>query len=299
MTGYEARHTQIGMALIGLAATCWSTGGLFIRIISADVMTMLFWRGIFSGTAVMLLFFALERHRAFSILGHLRWPALIVMLGSTGSMICGTAAIRYTTVADALTIYATLPFVTAGLAWLIIGERPSLRTMVASGMALCGVLVMLGGSRFDSGMIGKLLACGMTLGMAVMTVVIRMHRDIPMIPAVACSAWMCSLFTVSFAAPLTISSHDFLLCIAFGIFQNATGLAFYAIGSRRVPAAEATLLAALEVPLTPLWVWLVLDETPPVTTLAGGAIVLTALFGHIALEVRSSRIRPAAMTAPR
>jgi drug/metabolite transporter (DMT)-like permease len=46
------------------------------------------------------------------------------------------------------------------------------------------------------------------------------------------------------------------------------------------------LIAALEVPLTPLWVWLVFGETPALATLAGGSIVLTAMFVHIYLETR-------------
>ena len=53
-----------------------------------------------------------------------------------------------------------------------------------------------------------------------------------------------------------------------------------------MPAAEATLIAALEVPLTPLWVWLVMSETPTGPTLLGGIVVMAALFGHIYNELR-------------
>ena len=74
----------------------------------------------------------------------------------------------------------------------------------------------------------------------------------------------------------------------FGIIQNAAGLSLYAFSSRRIPAAEATLIAALEVPLTPLWVWLLLSEAPPFRTLLGGAVVLAALFGHILLQFRAN-----------
>ena len=83
--------------------------------------------------------------------------------------------------------------------------------------------------------------------------------------------------------------------MAFGIVQNATGLALYTFGSKRVPAAEATLLAALEVPFTPFWVFLFMGETPSPQTLIGGAIVLAALFLHILLEFRR---KPAAEPEP-
>ena len=116
-----------------------------------------------------------------------------------------------------------------------------------------------------------------------------------MLPAMALSAWICSFACFWFAAPLSISSQDLMLCIAFGILQNATGLALYTFGSRRVPAAEATLLAALEVPFTPLWVFLFLGEAPSLQTLLGGAIVLIALFMHILSEFRR---RPAIAAEP-
>ena len=76
---------------------------------------------------------------------------------------------------------------------------------------------------------------------------------------------------------------------------NASGLALYTFGSKRIPAAEATLLAALEVPFTPFWVFVFLGETPSPQTLLGGAIVLAALFLHIISEFRR---RPAAMAMP-
>jgi len=294
MTSAEAHHNRAGLIMVALAALCWSTGGLFVRTIETDLATMLFWRGLFSGAAVMAFFFYLEGRNGWGVLRRLRWPALAVALASAMSMICGIGALQYTSVADALVIYATVPFVTAALAWATIGERPALHTMIASLAALAGVAVMLGGSFGDAvsgaalrdGLFGKFLALFMALGMATMTIIMRKHQNVPMLPAVGLSAWICATVCLPFAAPMAVSMQDFWLCVAFGIFQNASGLALYAIGSRRIPAAEATLIAALEVPFTPLWVWLVLGETPAAATLAGGMIVLTAMFVHIYLETR-------------
>ena len=86
--------------------------------------------------------------------------------------------------------------------------------------------------------------------------------------------------------PLGISPLDLGLCAVFGVVQNAAGLALYTLGSRRVPAAEATLIASLEVPLTPFWVWLAFGEVVSLSTLTGGAIVLSALVGHILIANR-------------
>ena len=296
MTSAEQhRQHRIGLLLAAGAALCWSTSGLFVRGITADLMTMLFWRGLFSGTAVFALFFALERGRSLAVLRKLGWPTFGVAVLSAMSMISGIGSLRFTSVADAMVIYATVPFVTAALAYVAIGERPSRSTLIGSTVALIGVGVMLWGAKRGGSLFGQFLAVLMTLGMAGFSTIMRKHRDVPMLPAMALSAWICAFICFWFAAPLSVSTHDFLLCAAFGIFQNASGLALYTFASKRIPAAEATLLAALEVPFTPLWVFVFLGETPSVQTLVGGGIVLAALFLHIISEFRR---RPAAMAMP-
>jgi drug/metabolite transporter (DMT)-like permease len=154
---------------------------------------------------------------------------------------------------------------------------------------------MLWGAEMGGSLFGQFLAVLMTLSMAGFTIIMRQHRDVPMLPAMAFSAWICAFACFWFAEPLSISQQDLLLCIAFGIVQNAAGLALYTFGSKRVPAAEATLLAALEVPFTPLWVFMFLGEMPSVQTLIGGGIVLAALSMHILSEFRR---RPFAAAEP-
>jgi len=280
------RYHRWGIISVALAAVFWSTSGFFVRLISVDLMTLLFWRGIFSGTALFVLFFMLKEYRGASVLRGLTWSTVGVMLAAALGMICGISALRFTTVAEAMVIYATIPFMTAAVAWLVIRERPSWNTILASFVALCGVGVMLIDAQWGNSMIGRVLAFGSTLSMAIMTTIMRRSWDIPMLPAVAGSAWLCSAFCLPFAMPMGISPLDLSLCAAFGVVQNAAGLALYTLGSRRVPAAEATLIASLEVPLTPFWVWLAFGEVVSPSTLIGGVVVLSALVGHILMANR-------------
>ena len=292
MTELEQKHHRMGLILVACAALSWSSAGFFTRLIPNDLMTMLFWRGLFSGAAVLLFFFLSEGRSALGILAGLRWPALAVACLSSLGMITGIGALRYTSVADAMVIYATVPFVTAGLAYLFIGERPSRSTLVASAVALAGVAIMLAGSPWGGSMFGKFLAVLMSLSMASFTVIMRRHREVAMRPAMGASAWITSFVCFWFATSLQVSPYELGLIALFGVVQNAAGLIFYAYGSRRVPAAEATLVAALEVPLTPFWVLVFMNEVPGVPTLIGGAVVLMALFSHILGEFRKTDAQP-------
>ncbi len=67
MTPDDQRQYRLGVAYGAISALAWSSSGLFIRHIGADLMTMLFWRGIFSGTCVFLVFVCFERARVFGI----------------------------------------------------------------------------------------------------------------------------------------------------------------------------------------------------------------------------------------
>jgi drug/metabolite transporter (DMT)-like permease len=292
MTLHEQKQHRLGLILVAFAALAWSSSGIFIRLIPNDLMTILFWRGLFSGSAVMLFFFASEGRKALSILDGLRWPALAVACFSALGMITGIGAIRYTSVADAMVIYATVPFITAGLAYLVVGEKPSRSTLAASAVALAGVTIMLAGSPWGGSMFGKFLAVIMSLSMACFTVIMRRHREVAMLPAMGASAYLCSFVCFWFASTLAVSTYELGLIALFGVLQNALGLVLYVYGSRRVPAAEATLIAALEVPLTPFWVLVFINEVPSVPTLIGGTVVMVALFSHILSEFRKTSPHP-------
>src|SRR5437868_6471788 len=127
-----------------------------------------------------------------------------------------------------------------------------------------------------------------------MSVVAPCHREIALSPALGSSAWMAALVSFWFCSPFDVSSFDLAMLALFGVTQSALGLVLFSLGSRMIPAAEATLLTALDVPLAPLWVWLVFNEVPSVYTLAGGIIVLAAVAGHIWFEMRKPQPLPAA-----
>lgn len=291
MTLEEQRQYRLGLAYVAISALAWSSSGVFMRLISADLTTILFCRGMFSGTCIFVFFFYVERQRAWAILRQIGWPTIGAAVFSSASMISGLGAMYYTSVADAMVIYATVPFVTAGVAYVLIGEKPSRSTLIASGVAFAGVLVMLAGAEGGQGtLLGKGLAVVMTITVALMATIMRQHRGVPMLPAMGLSAWLTSFITIWFASPFGVSGTDIGLIICFAVVQNALGLILYTYGAPRIPAADASLLTALEVPLTPLWVWIFMSEVPSRATLIGGPIVLAALFGHIVMEVRRNRV---------
>jgi drug/metabolite transporter (DMT)-like permease len=279
------RHRYLGWLLVALSAIAWSTAGYFTRLVSEDVWTILFWRGVFSGVAIAIVTMIHYRRGALKAYAGLGAPGLLLALTSATGMITFIGSLRLTTVADVYVIYATVPFVTAGIAWLVLSERASPSVLIASGAAFAGIVVTLAGARFGGSLLGQFVAFLMTITMAMMTVILRRHREVALFPALGLSAWIAAFASFWFCSPFDVSGFDLGMLAIFGVTQSALGLALFSFGSRMIPAAEATLLTALDVPLAPLWVWLTFSEMPSLYTLAGGMIVLAAVFGHMAYEM--------------
>jgi drug/metabolite transporter (DMT)-like permease len=72
----------------------------------------------------------------------------------------------------------------------------------------------------------------------------------------------------------------------FGFFQVALGLTLFVLGSRLLPSGQASLIATLETPLMPFWVWLAFQETPGRRAFVGGALVMGAVIADIISDTR-------------
>lgn len=285
---------RLGLILVAGSAIAWSTAGYFTRLIPLDNWTLLFWRGIFAAIGIFLFMLAKDGRGAWRQFGQLRGPGWLFALISGGSMIVYITSLTLTTVAHVAIIYCIVPFVAAGLAFLTMGERPSPVAIGASLVALIGVAVMVGMSGGEGSLVGDLLALVMTLGMAVIMVISRRHRDIPILAAACLSA----ILSAAACWPLALHAlppPDMLLQLAlFGLVNSAIGIALFTLGARLIPAIETGLIGALDAPLAPLWVWLAFSEIPGRNTILGGILVFGAVLAHVSLGGRSRALRNAA-----
>lgn len=279
------RH-QLGILLTTAAAAAYSTAGFFTRLIHLDVWTVLFWRGLFAGLFIGGFIVWQYRRETLGAVRAVGLPGLLAASLSTLATILFINAFRRTSVADVTILFATAPLVTAALGWAWLGERESWTTLVASAVALLGVVVMVGGAAAEGHLFGDLLAFGTTLSMAVMMLIVRKHRDTPMLPAACLSAFLCSLVVWPVAVPGSAHRTEMVYLVLFGTTQFGLGLLLLTLGTRLISATESALMNTLEGPLAPLWVWLAFNEIPPRATLTGGAIVLAAVSAHILASSR-------------
>jgi drug/metabolite transporter (DMT)-like permease len=89
---------------------------------------------------------------------------------------------------------------------------------------------------------------------------------------------------------LGISAHQLFILAMFGFCQVALGLTFFTLGSRHLPSGQASLIATIETPLMPFWIWLAFHEVPTARALVGGTLVMGAVVSDI---ISSGRMRAA------
>jgi drug/metabolite transporter (DMT)-like permease len=273
---------RFGIALVTAAAVAWSTAPFFTRLLPFDPWTILFYRGLFGG-GFILLFLALKEGRTalgnLLSMGNGMW--LVAFLSTLG-MVSFIPALQETAVTNVAVIIATQPFVAAAFAWAWFREAVRPGTLLASLVAFVGVGIIVSAATANSDFSGIGLACLMVLAISAMTVAIRRYKHISMVGAAALSNFLGSLISMAFARDIAhVTSGDITILAMFGFFQVALGLTFFALGSRLLPSGQASLVATLETPLMPFWVWLAFDEIPTSRALAGGALVMAAVIADI------------------
>jgi len=141
------------------AGILYSTAGLFTRAIHLDAWTILAWRAVF-GVLFLLVWMAVEKPGGLLQAFVLAPRDLALILPAALGGCCYILALKLTTVADVMVIYATVPFVTMAIAWLWTREVPNGRMLAAATAALVGVAVMVAGG---AGGGSRLAGIGMTL----------------------------------------------------------------------------------------------------------------------------------------
>ena len=280
-----------GVILVLLAGVAWSSMGLGIRMIGdANVWQILFYRSI---ALASFLFCIITYRSGFKPVAVIRKSGLAGAIGGVGLVFAfagGIYAIQTTTVANAMFLFASAPFLAAVFGWIILREDVRKATWVAMIFASIGIAIMVIDGISAGQAAGNLSAILSALGFAVFTIALRWGKLEDMLPAV----FLAGIFAIITAAAIcqvkgygfSVPRNDILIALSMGVFQVGLGLTIFTIGSKVVPAAELALLSMTEVLLGPIWVWFFLGETASFHTLFGGLILMLAIAGNAVSGLR-------------
>ena len=216
-------------------------------------------------------------------------PGLLLVGLAAASMILYIDALQRTEVANVSVILATVPFLAAGLAWLVLRERLRRSTVVAAVIALAGVTLTVAGNLGPGDLDGNVRAVVLALTLALLIVLIRRFEGADTVLALGLAGVLLFVVALVVADPLGVAGDQIPLLVFFGAVF-AVSLVLWAEGVRLIPAAEAGLLGSSETPFSILLAWIVLAEAPPLATVVGGLMVLGAIFGHAGADLAAGRV---------
>jgi drug/metabolite transporter (DMT)-like permease len=278
------RSHTVGVLLVLGSAVAFSLAGVLTKLVASDAWTVVCWRGFFGAPLIVLYVLWRARGRPGGTPFRLGWQGWALATVTSLTSAAFIAAFKLTYVANVVIVYATVPFVAAGLGWLVLRERVRAATLAAAAAALAGVAIMVSGGAGTGHLAGDLLAVLMTIGMAVYMVLVRVLRRTPVVLALAASSLQLFFAGWFLGDPLAISDGDLVLLAVFGV-AFALGAILLTEGTRLIPAAEAGLLGTADTPIAVLLAWLVLAELPPAASAVGGAIALGAVIAHAGRDV--------------
>ena len=279
----NGQHNHLkGILLMTGAGLCWSTGGLFVRSVSVtNSWEIALWRALAMSVVLAILLRARHPGRVIQSLTAMGVGGLLAGLCLATAFMCFILAVMQTTVANALVIMSTSPFLAALFGRMFLGEAVPLRSYVAMAAALAGITAMCIDSIEAGAVIGNLLAFVTALAFASCVIFLRRspaHTD--MTPTVLVAGLMCVAVTLPLSVPFLASWQDIGVLACMGTFQAGLGCLLMTLAARHISAAEIGLLSLLETTLGPVWVWLGVGERPSDLAILGGAVVVAALVAN-------------------
>ncbi|MBB3136373.1 drug/metabolite transporter (DMT)-like permease [Rhizobium pisi] len=219
------------------------------------------------------------------------WPGLItgVLYGLT--TVIFLLAVFNTSTANVVFIVAFNPMFAALLSWIFLKERPAAATLIAMAAMIFGVGLIVRDGLSGGHLFGDAMAL---LTAFIIAAAITISR--------ASGSEMGFVSLLSTVLPATVGLIALMPAGGFSIAHPAwivlngavmMPLAFWclATGPRYLSGPEVGMFYLLETVLAPIWVWLILAETPATMTLLGGGILVAAIAAHSAWMVRRKSIR--------
>ncbi len=283
----RAANRARGLLIVAVGVLLLSPDALFIRLLDMDNWTLLFFRGALT----MVGFLVLLRAMSGPLLRRDLWAlgkagvavACLLVVANVGFV----TSIRATDATVVLVVVSSAPMFALIIGRLFTSEVAPRRTWIASATVLAGVAAIFMAEAQGEGVSGALAALGGTLALATVLVIAEQTDGKNMLPAQALGALLLALVTLPFAAPASVSGEDLVLVVVAGLFFLPLSLALILQGPRYLSAAETSLVTLPEVILGPAWIWLVIGETPPLTAVLAGLLILGTLVVHTVLSQRA------------
>ncbi len=267
-----------GYILLLFGGFCLSWGGFIIRSFEeASIWQILFLRSLFFLLALIAFLLVTYKKNTFNIIKESGLPGLLGGFVLSFSFVAFVVAMSNTTVANVVFIISTQTMFLAIFGYFYLKEKVSLIGLISIFLAMSGIIIMVGDSISGGSLFGNVVALAIPINFAILVMIIRKNTKVDMVPAIFYSGIFSLIYGFFLAESFEFTKHDLWMGFLLGVPQLAVSFICITIGSRTVESATVGILMLMETLCAPLWVWLFLNEIPPISVFIGGAVIISAI----------------------
>ncbi len=267
-----------GYILLLFGGFCLSWGGFIIRSFEeASIWQILFLRSFFFLLALIAFLFITYKKNTFNIIKESGLPGLLGGFVLSFSFVAFVVAMSNTTVANVVFIISTQTMFLAIFGYFYLKEKVSSIGLISILLAMSGIIIMIGDSISGGSLFGNIVALAIPINFAILVMIIRKNTKVDMVPAIFYSGIFSLIYGFFLAESFEFTKHDLWMGFLLGVPQLAISFICITIGSRTVESATVGILMLMETLCAPLWVWLFLNEIPPISVFIGGAVIISAI----------------------
>lgn len=274
----QVRLHRKGLILIGFCALLWSSGGLFIKVLTLDAFQISFYRSLIAAVTIIVI----SLFRGQSLKYDVERISILCSVSYAFILVLFVMATKLTTAANAIFLQFTAPLYLLALEPLFLKTRFEVRNLIALGFCFAGMALFFMGRLDFSGLQGNILAICSGICFALFSLFLKwkkqLHRSESTISLIIVGNFLVCILCLPFVYDkLIVSGTQFLILLFMGVFQIGISYLIFNEGIKYVSATESMIIAMLEAILNPVWVYLGVGEVPGVYSIIGSVIILIAV----------------------
>ena len=261
---------QKGLLFVFIAAFLWSSGGLLIKLITLSPMQISFFRCTIAATTFAIIFRKrILQFNRLTFLNSVFYACVLI------SFVIST---KLTTAANAIFLQATAPIYVLIFEPLINKTHYERINVVTITICFLGMILFFVGEIEPGHLEGNLVALFSGISFAAFFLGMKKNDHKFQQSSIFIGNVLVAIVCIPFLFSLQVLTLSNLWMVLFlGVFQIAIAYAFFTSGLKRIIAVEASIISMIEPVFNPVWVFFGYGETPAITAIIGGSIIIVAI----------------------
>lgn len=267
-----------GLIFISFAALMWSSGGLFIKVLTLDAFQISFYRSLIAAVTIFLISFIRKTNLKFEF----DFISVACSIFYSLILILFVIATKLTTAANAIFLQFTAPIYLLLLEPVFLKIKFEKNNLIALIICFFGMSLFFFGKLDLSDIKGNMFAIGSGISFALFSLFLKwkkqIHKSESTIIYIVTGNVLVCIFCMPFVYDkLLINPLQMLSLLFMGVFQIGISYIIFNEGIKYISATESMIIAMLEAVLNPIWVFLGVGEVPTVYSIAGSVIIIFAI----------------------